>query len=108
MAMEIRQLRLGLEPAPDRPIETLNPPACWLKWFKEARVLTVNELRAVTTDILLDRPTFPKGAIDWAIMRLDREGLSHALLRTRDRTVPNPKGNPTVLRKWREAQKPPQ
>lgn len=81
LAMELRLLRLGEKAEPDYPIEDLKPPEYWLKAFKAAGIETVYQLRAVDTDMLLANWRFPAGAIDWAIMKLDKLKLSHALAR---------------------------
>jgi hypothetical protein len=79
MSMELRLLRMGKEAQPDRPIETLHPPAPWLKLYKNVGIDTVNQLRAVDTETLLAHWRFRVGAIDWAILALDKLGLSHVL-----------------------------
>lgn len=86
LAIELRLLRLGKD-CPDQPIESLSPPACWLKAFRRAGVETVNHLRTVDAETLLVRLRFPAGAIDWAIMKLDKLGLSHVLKRPESRAA---------------------
>ena len=81
MAMELRLLRLGKEAAPDRPLESLDPPKYWLAAYRKAHIETVNQLRAVDAEYLLGHPRFPVGAIDWAVLKMDRLGLSHRLER---------------------------
>ena len=79
LSMELRLLRAGQECPSDQPIEALKPPKIWMKAFRQAGLSTVNQLRAVSTDVLLSQYRFPKGAIDWAILKFDKLGLSYAL-----------------------------
>jgi hypothetical protein len=79
MAMELNLLRIGKEAPRDRPLESLHPPELWMKWFKIAGIETVNQLRSVDSKTLLDRPRFATGAIEWAILKLGKAGLSHRL-----------------------------
>ena len=79
MAMELRLLRLGKEAPPDQPLKTLRPPKRWLKAFEGAEIETVNQLRSVDGEMLLARYRFPVQAIHWAILTLDKKGLSHRL-----------------------------
>jgi hypothetical protein len=79
LAMELRLLRLGREAPPDQPIEAIDPPAMWLKAFHAAGIETVNQLRAVEAEVLLANWRFPREALGWAILKLDRLGLSHGL-----------------------------
>lgn len=81
LAMELRLLRIGKEAAPDQPLDAINTPSFWLSAFHGAGIDTVNQLRSIDADMLLARWQFPAGAIDWAIMKLDKMGLSHALRR---------------------------
>jgi len=85
----MRLLRLGKEPAPDRPIESLNPPINFVKRFKDAGIETVNQLRAVDVETLLAYWHFPAEAIRWAILTLDHKKLSHSLA---PRKVPKLRG----------------
>jgi hypothetical protein len=83
LAMEVRLLRLGKEAPRDEPIEKIGPPEQYLKQFRAAGILTVNQLRAVDRETLLSRYRFPAGAIDWGILTLDRMKLSHSLVSKR-------------------------
>jgi hypothetical protein len=79
LGIELRALRSGKD-CPDRPIEALNPPAVWLRVFRKAGIETVNQLRAVDEAFLLGKQQFPRAALHWACMKLDRLKLSHALI----------------------------
>lgn len=83
LAMELNLLRIGKEAPPDQPIETLNVPDFWLKPLKGAGIDTVNQLRSIDAEMLLTRDRFPSGAVDWAVMKLDKLGLSHRLAHSR-------------------------
>jgi DNA-binding CsgD family transcriptional regulator len=91
LSMELRLLRIGKEAPPDQPIETLNPPKCWLTEFHHEGIMTVNQLRAVDSEMLLSRWQFPIGAVDWAVMKLDKLGLSHVLRRPKVRRIYRPR-----------------
>ena len=82
LSMELRLLRAGKDYPPDQPIEAIRPPKIWLKAFRRAGITTVNQLRAVSTDVLLSQYHFPEGAIDWAILKMDKMGLTYALQRS--------------------------
>jgi len=79
LAMELRQLRAGKECQPDQPIETLFPPQAYLDLFKAVGVETVNQLRSLDPDTLRAYYKFPVAAIHWALLTLDKNGLSHGL-----------------------------
>jgi hypothetical protein len=79
LSMELRLLRAGKDCPEDQPIEAIKPPKIWLKAFRQAGIGTVNQLRAVSTDVLLSQYRFPEGAIDWAILKMDKLGLTYAL-----------------------------
>ena len=81
LAMELRLLRMQKDAPPDQSIEVLNPPKIWLQAFYKAGIYTVYQLRCVDSDTLLAHKRFPCGAIDWACMKFEKLGLSHALRR---------------------------
>lgn len=91
MAVELHYLRLGQQPPPDQPIESLDPSPRALRAFKAAGLHTVNQLRAADPQLLLERTGFPRSAITWAILKLDALGLSHRLVREK-KAAPYPKG----------------
>jgi len=80
LSMELALLRMGLEAEPDQPIETLDPPKQWLELFRRHGVLTVRQLRSIENNALLYKHRFHGNAIQWAILKLDRMGLSHRLV----------------------------
>ena len=82
LSMELRLLRAGRDCPEDQPLEAIRPPKIWLKAFRRAGIGTVNQLRAVSTDVLLSQYRFPEGAIDWAILKMDKLGLTYALQRS--------------------------
>jgi hypothetical protein len=82
LRMDLMMERYGKEYR-DRPIETLKPPAIWLKWFKQVGITTVNQLRAVEADQLFMERGFPMRALEWAILALDKLGYSYVLKRPR-------------------------
>jgi hypothetical protein len=88
LAMELNLLRIGKEAPPDKPIESLAPPECWRKAWLRAGIETVNQLRSIDPVTLLAQWRFPRGALDWAVMKLDREGLSHRLIRAKRTHMP--------------------
>ncbi len=103
MAMEVRLLRCGKDCPVDQPIETLGPPPRWMKAFRKAGLATVNQLRAASPDVLLYFQWFPRGAIDWAILKLDKVGLSHSLAKKK-RPIPihaPPIPLPSIIRRKR-------
>lgn len=79
LAMELRMLKLGLEPPEDRPIETLNPPDNVLAGWKRAGVHTVNQLRSIDPITVVSSTGMRTIYMRWAILALDELGLSHLL-----------------------------
>lgn len=78
MALELRYYRLGQVPPEDKPIESLGPSIRAVEQWKKIGITTVNQLRSVDPDILMNW-RIPRRAIVWAILKLDAAGLSHRL-----------------------------
>jgi hypothetical protein len=85
LATQLAWERLGKQPPPDQPLESLDPSARALRVLNRAGIRTVNQLRSIDTAYLLDRDHFPRQVLVWAILKLDSLGLSHRLRAERGR-----------------------